>query len=86
MSVEQAIIFSRDVFQFFQTRTKDVLWFVRLADMEDYEAREVGLDITRFLEESVDDTLEGLGRLIIISLNCNGVPKYAKAQMFNSTL
>lgn len=79
INVERSVVVTRGVIQYFKTRTENALCFARLMDAEEYEVREEGLDITQYMEESLDDILERLGFLVIVGLEC-APPRYVEVQ------
>ncbi|USP74838.1 MFS general substrate transporter [Curvularia clavata] len=74
-NVEQAIVFSQSILQYFRMRIKDTSCFVRLMEAEEYEAREVGMNITENLEESMDEILERIGCLVHVGMKFS-TPKF----------
>ncbi|ENI01289.1 hypothetical protein COCC4DRAFT_34122, partial [Bipolaris maydis ATCC 48331] len=68
-NVEQAIIVSQRILEYFRTRTEDTLCFLRLKEAEEHEVREVGLDITEIMkEEPMSEILERFGILVVVGM------------------
>jgi hypothetical protein len=80
-NVERAVAVAWSVLQYFKTRTESALCFARLMDVEEYKAREEGLDITQYMEQymeqSPDDILKIFGILVIAGFECCP-PKYVE--------
>ncbi|KAB2108494.1 hypothetical protein AG0111_0g2542 [Alternaria gaisen] len=70
-NVEQAILSSQRILQYFSTRVEDAMCFVRLMEAEDTESRDVGMDITESMEEPMDEILEIFGCLVVMGMECS---------------
>jgi hypothetical protein len=79
-NVEQAILFSQRILQYFSTRIKDALCFVRLMEAEETDIREVGVDVTKFMEEPMNGILERFGVLVVMGMEYSP-PRYVEVEI-----
>ncbi|RYN97746.1 hypothetical protein AA0120_g2754 [Alternaria tenuissima] len=80
-NVEQAIISTQRILQYFRTRVEDALCFVRLMEAEETEIRDVGIDITKLMEEPMDEILGKVGYLVVMGMEFSP-PRYVEVEIF----
>ena len=79
-NVEQAILSSQRILQYFSTRVEDAMCFVRLMEAEDTESRDVGMDITESMEEPMNGILERFGVLVVMGMEYSP-PRYVEVEI-----